>query len=85
MDGADSQSTLNRPAAIAYDSAANEVFVADSGNHRIVVFDADKGTYKRHWFAYGEKAAGAAGDIVVTDIVAEDRSHVSVHWNTPAG
>jgi len=24
------------------------------------VFDADKGTYKRHWFAYGEKAAGAA-------------------------
>jgi DNA-binding beta-propeller fold protein YncE len=36
------------------------VFVADSGNHRIVVFDADKGTYKRHWFAYGEKAAGAA-------------------------
>ena len=60
MDGADSQTTLNRPAAIAYDSAANEVFVADSGNHRIVVFDADKGTYKRHWFAYGEKAAGAA-------------------------
>jgi hypothetical protein len=60
MDGADSQSTLNRPAAIAYDSAANEVFVADSGNHRIVVFDADKGTYKRHWFAYGEKTAGAA-------------------------
>jgi DNA-binding beta-propeller fold protein YncE len=59
-DGADSQTTLNRPAAIAYDSAANEVFVADSGNHRIVVFDADKGTYKRHWFAYGEKTAGAA-------------------------
>jgi hypothetical protein len=60
MDGADSQTTLNRPAAVAYDAAANEVFVADSGNHRIVVFDADKGTYKRHWFAYGEKAAGAA-------------------------
>jgi DNA-binding beta-propeller fold protein YncE len=60
MDGADSQTTLNRPAAIAYDSAANEVFIADSGNHRIAVFDADKGTYKRHWFAYGEKTAGAA-------------------------
>ncbi len=60
MDGPDSQTTLNRPTAIAYDSAANEVFVADSGNRRIVVFDADKGTYKRHWFAYGEKAAGAA-------------------------
>ena len=36
------------------------MYVADSGNRRIVVFDADKGTYKRHWFAYGEKAAGAA-------------------------
>jgi len=23
------------------------------------VFDADTGAYKRHWFAYGEKAAGA--------------------------
>jgi hypothetical protein len=60
MDGADSQSTLNRPAAVAYDAAANEIFVADSGNHRVVVFDADKGAYKRHWFAYGEKAAGPA-------------------------
>jgi NHL repeat-containing protein len=59
-DGPDSQTTLNRPAAIAYDSAANEIFVADSGNRRIVVLDADKGAYKRHWFAYGEKTAGAA-------------------------
>ena len=60
MDGPDSQSTLNRPSAIAVDTAANEVFVADMGNRRVVVFDADKGTYKRHWFAYGERAAGAA-------------------------
>ncbi len=60
MDGPDSQTTLNRPSAVAYDAAANEVFVADTGNRRIVVFDADKGTYKRHWFAYGEKAAAAA-------------------------
>jgi len=59
MDGADSQTTLNRPAAVAYDAAANEVFVADSGNHRVAVFDADSGAYKRHWFAYGEKTAGA--------------------------
>jgi DNA-binding beta-propeller fold protein YncE len=60
MDGPDSQTTLNRPSAIAYDAAANEVFVADTGNRRIVVFDADTGSYKRHWFAYGEKAAGPA-------------------------
>jgi DNA-binding beta-propeller fold protein YncE len=60
MDGPDSQTTLNRPSAIAYDAAANEVFVADTGNRRIVVFDADSGAYKRHWFAFGEKAAGPA-------------------------
>ena len=55
----DSQTTLNRPAAVAYDASANEIFVADSGNHRVVVFDADNGSYKRHWYAYGEKTAGA--------------------------
>ncbi|HKE86728.1 MAG TPA: hypothetical protein VKB50_23390 [Vicinamibacterales bacterium] len=60
MDGPDSQTTLNRPSAIAVDAAANEVFVADTGNRRIIVFDADTGKYKRHWFAYGEKAAGPA-------------------------
>jgi DNA-binding beta-propeller fold protein YncE len=61
MDGPDSQTTLNRPAATAYDAAANEIYVADSGNHRIVVFDADKGTYKRHWGAYGEKPTAEGG------------------------
>jgi len=60
MDGPDSQTTLNRPSAVAYDAAANEIFVADTGNRRIVVFDADKGAYKRHWFAFGEKTASAA-------------------------
>src|SRR5439155_5325495 len=33
MEGPDSQTTLNRPAAVAVDTAANEVYVADSGNH----------------------------------------------------
>jgi DNA-binding beta-propeller fold protein YncE len=61
MEGPDSQTTLNRPAAVAVDAAANEVFVADSGNHRIVVFDADSGAYKRHWGAYGEKPTAAGG------------------------
>ena len=59
MEGPDSQTTLNRPAAIAVDG--NEVYVADSGNHRIVVFDADSGAYKRHWGAYGEKPTAAGG------------------------
>ena len=43
MDGPDSQTTLNRPAAVAVDAAANEVYVADSGNRRIVVFDCGDG------------------------------------------
>ena len=60
MDGPDSQTTLNRPAAVAVDTAANEVYVADSGNRRIVVFDCETGAYKRHWGAYGEKPTAAA-------------------------
>ena len=35
---------------------ANEVFVADGyGNHRVIVFDADTGAYKRMWGAFGNK------------------------------
>jgi hypothetical protein len=54
--GSDSPTSLNRPSAIAVDDAANEVYVADGfGNHRIVVFDANTGAFKRAWGAYGEK------------------------------
>jgi DNA-binding beta-propeller fold protein YncE len=61
MEGPDSQTTLNRPAAVAVDTSANEVFVADSGNHRVVVFNSETGAYKRHWGAYGEKPTAAGG------------------------
>jgi len=61
MEGPDSQTTLNRPAAVAVDASANEVYVADSGNHRVVVFDSESGAYKRHWGAYGEKPTAAGG------------------------
>jgi len=61
MEGPDSQTTLNRPAAVAVDAGTNEVFVADSGNHRVVVFDSESGAYKRHWGAYGEKPTAAGG------------------------
>ena len=38
------------------DEEARELFVADGYiNHRIIVFDADNGAYKRHWGAYGRK------------------------------
>jgi hypothetical protein len=60
QEGSDSQTGLNRPAGVDVDNAANEVYVADGfGNHRIVVFDATTGAYKRSWGAYGEKPVDA--------------------------
>jgi len=53
VGSADSRTGLKRPAAVEVDSQANEVFVADTGNRRVVVFDATTGAYKRHWGAYG--------------------------------
>jgi DNA-binding beta-propeller fold protein YncE len=50
---ADTQN-LNRPADTRVDPATNELFVADGyGNHRVIVFDAATGAYKRHWGANG--------------------------------
>jgi hypothetical protein len=44
---------LGRPADIWIDQG--EVYVADGyGNHRVIVFDAQTGAYKRHWGAYGK-------------------------------
>jgi hypothetical protein len=47
-------SHLNRPANMVVDPATRELFVADGyGNHRVIVFDAETGSYKRHWGANG--------------------------------
>ncbi|MGO4715506.1 hypothetical protein AB4Z37_22815 [Bradyrhizobium sp. 2TAF24] len=46
---------LGKPANMTLDAAANELFVADGYyNHRIIVFDADSGAFKRMWGAYGK-------------------------------
>ena len=46
---------LGQPADIWIDRETNEVFIADGyGNHRVIVFDAATGAYKRHWGAYGK-------------------------------
>ena len=51
---ANSETSLNHPADIAVDDAANEVYVADGGtSQRIVVFDATTGAHKRHWAGHG--------------------------------
>jgi NHL repeat len=49
---------LGRPADTEVDPAANEVYVADGyHNHRVIVFDADTGAFKRMWGAYGKPPA----------------------------
>lgn len=72
---ATSKTGLLKPAAVDVDSAANEAYVADTGNHRIVVFDATTGAYKRHWAASGATpfktvscvSVSRAGEVYVCD------------------
>src|SRR5580658_11150078 len=53
--GSNDVTQLGRPADTWVDPGANEVYVADGyANHRVIVFDADSGAYKRHWGAYGK-------------------------------
>ena len=57
---ADTQN-LNRPANMVVDRATGELFVADGyANHRLIVFDAQTGTYKRHWGANGRPPGDAS-------------------------
>ena len=54
--GSNDTENLRLPAKLFIDKTANEVYVADGyGNHRVIVYDADTGQYKRHWGAYGHK------------------------------
>jgi DNA-binding beta-propeller fold protein YncE len=54
--GSNDVENLRLPAKTFVDKDANEVYVADGyGNHRVIVYDADTGKYKRHWGAYGHK------------------------------
>jgi len=46
---------LSGASAVDVDPETNEVFIADGyGNHRVIVFDADTGEFKRQWGAYGK-------------------------------
>ena len=55
-DGSNDTEDLGRPAGIVVDPETNEVYIADGyGNHRIIVFDAETGEYRRHWGAYGDR------------------------------
>jgi len=52
----DSTTGLDKPADIAVDATAGEVYVADGGTHqRIAVFDAASGAFKRQWTGHGSE------------------------------
>jgi hypothetical protein len=54
--GSNDTENLGGPASLFVYKKTNELFVADGYfNHRVIVFDADTGAYKRHWGAYGKK------------------------------
>jgi DNA-binding beta-propeller fold protein YncE len=54
--GSNDIENLRLPAKTFVDPKTNELYVADGyGNHRVIVFDAETGKYKRHWGAYGKK------------------------------
>ena len=54
--GSNDIENLRLPAKLFVDPKTDELYVADGyGNHRVIVFDANTGKYKRHWGAYGHK------------------------------
>ncbi len=54
--GSNDTENLGGPAGLFVYRKTNELFVADGYfNHRVIVFDADTGAYKRHWGAYGKR------------------------------
>jgi DNA-binding beta-propeller fold protein YncE len=63
---ADTQN-LHRPADEWVYPQTNELFVADGyGNHRVAIFDADSGKFKRMWGAFGNKPADDDHCAIVT-------------------
>jgi len=54
--GSNDTANLGAAANMFIDAEANELYVADGYvNHRVIVFDATTGAYKRHWGAYGKR------------------------------
>jgi DNA-binding beta-propeller fold protein YncE len=62
--GAQDTMNVHGPADVFVYPKTNEVFVADEGNLRVIVFDADTGAFKRMWGAFGNPPVGLppAGD-----------------------
>jgi 6-phosphogluconolactonase (cycloisomerase 2 family) len=59
---------LNRPADAFVHADTNELFVADGyGNRRVIVFDADTGSFKRMWGAFGNTPTDGDPDPAMAD------------------
>jgi DNA-binding beta-propeller fold protein YncE len=59
---------LNRPADAFVHAETNELFVADGyGNRRVIVFDADTGSFKRMWSAFGNVPTDDAPNPALAD------------------
>ena len=59
---------LNQPADTFVHASTNELFVADGyGNRRVIVFDANTGTFKRMWGAFGNVPTDAAPNPALPD------------------
>src|SRR5688500_9431028 len=55
-EGSNDTKNLGGAANMVVAPGANELYVADGYvNHRVIVFDATTGAYKRHWGAYGKR------------------------------
>jgi hypothetical protein len=58
---------VHRAADAWVHAPANELFVADGyGNHRVIVFDADTGAFKRTWGAFGKPPGGEDSCAIVS-------------------
>ena len=80
---------VKQPADMHFFKPANEIFVADGyGNHRVVVFDAANGKYKRSWGANGGTPFNIVHSIRVSNdglVYVADRGNKRVQVFTTAG
>jgi hypothetical protein len=60
-EGSNSTQYLGNPTDVYVERQTDEAFISDGYiNHRMIVFDANTGAYKRHWGAYGKRPDDAA-------------------------
>ncbi len=85
--GSDDTANVAMATQMRVDTEAGEVFVSDgemNQHHRVIVFDAETGAYKRHWGAYGGRPDDAAAADRVDPAGPPSRQFGSAVANCPA-